>query len=427
MGKPCGYRIMRIVIIAPGSQGDVQPFLALGKGLIKAGNAVRLVTNQNHKDQVQSNGLEFWSIEINTEDIIRSEKMREALESGKLLTSMARMGKELKLHAKLLAQRGLDACQGMDLVMAGISGLFIGYSLAEKLDIPFLQALNIPFTPTKAFPGALLPRYPSWLGSYRVSHRLTQQIVWQAYRPTDKVSREHVLELPKSPFFGPFKSESLRNGPIIYGISPSILTRPVDWANNIYIAGFWLLDPPDEWSPPSDLMEFLQAGPTPLYIGFGSMSNKEPDKVTDLVLQALKKTNQRAIVFSGWGGLSKANLPDSVLMVSSVPHSWLFPRVQAVIHHGGAGTTAAGLNAGVPSIIVPFHGDQPYWGRLIARLGVGPNPIPRKKLSSTRLAKAIQEVQSNREMNERAANLGSKIRAENGIGRAIEIISEIKD
>lgn len=416
---------MRIVIIAPGSQGDVQPFLALGKGLIKAGNTVRLVTNQNYKAQVESHGLEFWPIEVNTEDIIRSDKMREALESGKLLTSMARMGKELKQHAELLAQRGLAGCQGMDMVIAGISGLFTGYSLAEKLGIPFVQAHNIPFTPTKAFPGTLLPRYPSWLGGYRISHRLTQQIVWQAYRPTDKVVREQVLELPKSPFFGPFKSESLRDGPIIYGISPSIISRPVDWAENIHITGFWLLDPPDEWTPPSDLIEFLKDDPAPLYIGFGSMSNKRPEETADLVLKALKETNQRAIVFSGWGGLSKTNLPDSVLMVDSVPHSWLFQRIQAVIHHGGAGTTAAGLNAGVPSIIVPFHGDQPFWGRLIAKLGVGPNPIPRKKLSTERLVNAIQEVGADQEMSERAANLGSKIRAENGIARAIAIISEM--
>jgi len=418
---------MRIVIIAPGSQGDVQPFLALGKGLIKAGNTVRLVTNQNHKEQVQSHGIEFWPIEVNTEDIIRSEKMQDALESGKLLTSMARMGKELKQHAELFAQRGLAACQGMDMLMVGISGLFTGHSLAEKLEIPFVQAYNIPFTTTKAFPGTLLPRYPSWLGSYRVSHRITQQIVWQAYRPTDKVVREQVLELPKSPFFGPFKSETLKNGPIIYGISPSIIARPEDWADNIHITGFWLLDPPDKWTPSTELTNFLQDGPAPLYIGFGSMSSRKPEETANLVLQTLRETNQRAIVFSGWGGLSKANLPDSVLMVNSVPHSWLFPRVQAVIHHGGAGTTAAGLNAGVPSIIVPFHGDQPYWGHLIASLGVGPKPIPRKKLSSTRLAKAIQEVQSNLEMSERAANLGSKIRTENGIGRAIEIISEINN
>ncbi len=418
---------MHIVIIAPGSQGDVQPFLALGKGLIKAGNTVRLVTNQNHKEQVQSHGLEFWPIEVNTEDIIRSEKMREALESGKLLTSMARMGKELKQHAELFAQRGLAACQGMDMLIAGISGLFMGHSLSEKLDIPFVQAHNIPFTPTKAFPGTLLPRYPSWLGSYRVSHRITRQIVWQAYRPTDKVVREQVLVLPKSPFFGPFKSESLRNGPIIYGISPSIISRPKDWTDNIHIAGFWLLDPADDWVPPSNITEFLQAGSAPLYIGFGSMSSKKPEETANQVLQALKKTDQRAIVFSGWGGLSKKNLPDSVLMIDSVPHSWLFPRVKAVIHHGGAGTTAAGLSAGVPSIIVPFHGDQPFWGRLIAKLGVGPNPIPRKKLSADKLAKAIQEVVTNQVMRESAANLGSKIRAEDGITRAIEIIHEIKE
>jgi len=417
---------MHIVVIAPGSQGDVQPFLALGKGLIKAGNTVRLVTNQNHQEQVQSHGFEFWPIEVNTEDIIRSEKMRDALESGKLLTSMARMGKELKQHAELFAQRGLSASQGMDMLIAGISGLFMGHSLAEKLDIPFVQAHNIPFTTTKAFPGALLPKYPSWLGSYRVSHRITQQIVWQAYRPTDKVVREQVLELPKSPFFGPFKSESLRNGPIIYGISPSIISRPKDWADNIHIAGFWLLDPADDWVPPSNLTEFLQAGSTPLYIGFGSMSSKKPEETANQVLQALKKTNQRAIVFSGWGGLSKKNLPDSVLMIDSVPHSWLFSRVQAVIHHGGAGTTAVGLSAGVPSIIVPFHGDQPFWGRLVTELGVGPPPIPRKKLSADQLAKAIREVVTNQGMRECAANLGSKIRAEDGIARAIEIIHKLR-
>ena len=154
------------------------------------------------------------------------------------------------------------------------------------------------------------------------------------------------------------------------------------------------------------------------------MSSKKPEETANQVFRALKKTNQRAIVFSGWGGLNKKNLPDSVLMIDSVPHSWLFPRVQAVIHHGGAGTTAAGLSAGKPSIVVPFHGDQPFWGRLIAGLGVGPKPIPRKKLSTEQLAKAIQEVVTNQEMRERAANLGSKIRAEDGIARAIEIIRE---
>jgi len=417
---------MKIAIIAPGSQGDVQPFLALGEGLVKAGNTVRLVTNQNYENQVKSHGLEFWTIEVNMEDIIRSEKMREVLESGKLLTSMVRMGKELKQHAELLTERGLAACQGVDIVMAGISGLFTANSIAEKLGIPFLQAYNIPFTPTKAFPGTLFPKFPSWLGSYRLSHRLTQQVVWQAYRPTDKLVREQVLKLPKSPFSGPFKSESLKNGPIIYGISPSVIPRPTDWGDNVHITGFWFLDPLDDWVPPLTLTEFLQAGPAPLYIGFGSMSNKKPEETANLVLKALKETNERAIVFSGWGGLTKTNLPDSVLMVDSTPHSWLFSRVKAVIHHGGAGTTAAGLNAGVPSIIVPFHGDQPFWGHLIEKLGVGPKPIPRKKLTAERLAQAIQKIAVNQKMRDRAAELGSKIQGEDGIAQAIAIINQFK-
>jgi len=417
---------MKIAIIAPGSQGDVQPFLALGEGLVKAGNTVRLVTNQNYENQVKSHGLEFWTIEVNMEDIIRSEKMREVLESGKLLTSMVRMGKELKQHAELLTERGLAACQGVDIVMAGISGLFTANSIAEKLGIPFLQAYNIPFTPTKAFPGTLFPKFPSWLGSYRLSHRLTQQVVWQAYRPTDKLVREQVLKLPKSPFSGPFKSESLKNGPIIYGISPSVIPRPTDLGDNVHITGFWFLDPLDDWVPPLTLTEFLQAGPAPLYIGFGSMSNKKPEETANLVLKALKETNERAIVFSGWGGLTKTNLPDSVLMVDSTPHSWLFSRVKAVIHHGGAGTTAAGLNAGVPSIIVPFHGDQPFWGHLIEKLGVGPKPIPRKKLTAERLAQAIQKIAVNQKMRDRAAELGSKIQGEDGIAQAIAIINQFK-
>ena len=416
--------LMKIAIIAPGSQGDVQPFLALGKGLLKSGNTVRLVTNQNYEQEVKSHGLEFWSIEVSMEDFIRSEKMREVLESGKLLTSMARMGKELKQHAALLTERSLNACQDVDMIMAGISGLFTGQSIAEKLEIPFLQAQNIPFTPTKAFPGALFPNFPSWLG-YRTSHRLTQQVVWQAYRPTDKVVREQVLELPKSPFFGPFKSNSFKKHPIFYGISPSIIPRPIDWTDNIYVTGFWFLDPPEDWNPSSTLTEFLQAGPAPLYIGFGSMSNKNPKETADLVLEALKITNQRAIVFSGWGGLSTANLPESVLMIDSVPHSWLFPRVQAVIHHGGAGTTAAGLRAGVPSVIVPFHGDQPFWGRLIADLGVGPKPIPRKKLTTQRLVGAIQNIKVDKKMRDRAADLGSKIRSEDGIENAIALLTQI--
>jgi len=163
-----------------------------------------------------------------------------------------------------------------------------------------------------------------------------------------------------------------------------------------------------------------------VYIGFGSMSSRNPEQTADLIIQALARTNQRAILLSGWGGLQKATIPDSIFMIDSVPHSWLFPRVSAVIHHGGASTTAAGLRAGVPSVVIPFFGDQPFWGQRIADLGVGTKPIPRKRLTVERLANGIQEAVTNEQMRQRAADLGKQIQAEDGIKSAVEIISQLE-
>ena len=131
-------------------------------------------------------------------------------------------------------------------------------------------------------------------------------------------------------------------------------------------------------------------------------------------------------MLSGWGGLQKANLPDNVFIVDSIPISWLFPRVAAAIHHGGAGTTAEALKAGIPSVVIPFFGDQFYWGKRVFELGVGPEPIPRKKLTVDRLAQAIQETMANLIMHQNAANLGAKIRIEDGIAQAVTIINNLE-
>ncbi len=177
--------------------------------------------------------------------------------------------------------------------------------------------------------------------------------------------------------------------------------------------------------PPQALVEFLQAGPPPVYVGFGSMSNSKPEETTRLVLEALAKTHQRGIILSGWGGMHANDLPDSVFMLESVPFSWLFPRMAAVVHHGGAGTTAAGLRAGVPSIVIPFFADQPFWGRRVAELGVGPTPIPLTKLTVDRLSQAIQTAVSDTAMRQRGAELGAKIQAEDGIANAVAILEKI--
>lgn len=419
---------MRIAILAFGSRGDVQPYIALGKGLHDAGHAVRLVTHQNFGGLVKSYALEFMPVVGNIQEIAESEEMKKLLEKGNFLAITRHTAKLAQDAAIQWAKDGLAACEGVELIVAGVGGLNLGVALAEKLGIPFLQAHVVPFTPTSAFPGILFPQSLSRLGGgfNTLTHHLTRQIMWQGFRSADNQARKQVLGLPVASFWGPYQHDSLQQTPVLYGFSPSVIPKPADWDSKTHITGYWLLDPTTDWTPPGALVEFLQAGPPPVYIGFGSMGSRNPEETAELVLKAVQRTQQRAILQTGWGGMQKENMPTNVFMVDSIPHSWLFSQIAAVVHHGGAGTTAAGLQAGVPSIIIPFFGDQPFWGQRVADLGVGPKPIPRRQLTVERLAQAIQTAVTDSTMRQRAADLGARIRAEDGITKAVEIIEKWK-
>ena len=414
---------MRIVIIAPGSRGDVQPYIALGKGLQNAGHYIRIISHSNFESLVTSYGLEFWSFGNDVKDAVENDEMRALTEKGNFLLLMAKMAKEAQREALRFAEGGLRAAQGMEVVVAGIGGLFIGTAIAEKLDIPLVQAYVFPFTPTQEFSSVLTPKLPTFLN--RLSHHLARQLMWQGFRSADTIARKEVLNIPSAPFLGAYDSKSTHNMPVLYGFSPSVIPAPSDWNGTIHITGYWFVEEADNWQPPTALLDFLQSGSPPVYIGFGSMSNRNPEQTADLVIEALALANQRAVLLSGWSGLQKNSVPDSVFMIDSIPHSWLFPRVSAVIHHGGASTVAAGFRAGVPSIVIPFFGDQPFWGQRIADLGVGTKPIPRKKLTAEKLANAIREVSTNQEMRQRAQKLGKQIQAENGIKSAVKIFNNL--
>jgi sterol 3beta-glucosyltransferase len=418
---------MRLVIIAMGSRGDVQPYIALGKGLQAAGHSVRLLTHENFEPLVNSYGLEFWPARGNVQAIMESPQLRELLEKGNFLAITAYTSKASKKAAIDWAEDGLAACQGRELIIVGVGGLFVALALAEKLKLPLLQAYVFPFTPTKAFPAILFPPFVAKFGGMvnRLSHDFFRQIMWQGMRKGDRLARQQVLGLPAAPFWGLYNSSHLQRYPILYGFSPSILPKPADWQNTC-VTGYWFVDEPVGWTPPAALLDFLDRGAPPIHIGFGSMGSRNPEQTADLVLEAIAMTGQRAILQSGWGGLSTTDLPDTVIIVDSISHSWLFPRVAAVVHHGGAGTTAAGLRAGVPTIIVPFFGDQPFWGRQVAELGVGTNPIPRKQLTAKGLATAIQRVVHDQSMRQKAIELGARIRSEDGIANVVDIIQKIE-
>jgi sterol 3beta-glucosyltransferase len=413
---------MKIVIFALGSRGDVQPYIALGRGLAAAGHSVRLLATENFRELVAGYGLEFVAVGSSTE--AAAQELQHLIEQGQTRKLFAAQARLAEAQAHTAAAHGLAAAQSADLLVAGLGGLFVAWSLAEKLGIPFVQAHLVPITPTRAFASVLAPQLPNTPLApltNALSHRLAEQMLWQMSRSADARARSEVLGMPSAPFWGPFAA--LRDAaPILYGYSAHALPRPADWPAAIHLTGFWFLEPPAGWQPPADLVRFLAAGPPPVYIGFGSMTSSRPEEAAAMAIEGLTRAGQRGVLYGGWGGLRPEHLPDYIYLANSVPHSWLFPRMAAVVHHGGVGTTAAGLAAGVPSVVTPFFGDQPFWGRRVHELGVGPQPIPRSRLNATNLAEAIRVATTDAPMRAKAAELGAHIGSENGVAQAVALI-----
>ena len=412
---------MKIAIVASGTRGDVQPYIALGKGLRTQGHQVQVLTSDDFEGLVSGAGLTFSSTGSSLEAMLQSEDWRKAMEGGNFLKILARMTAEMKRRAHESVSKLPTLLEGSELIVTGMAGLGGTYSIAENLNIPVIQAYVFPITPTSRFAGPLTPKLPIGGVANRLSFIAVQQMLWQSTRIADVITRKE-LGMPRGSWFGPYAALKRKRVPLVYGYSNAVLPRPDDWDALTHVTGYWFLEPDAGWTPPADLMAFLEAGAPPVYIGFGSMGNRNPEETTQIALKALALSGQRGVLASGWGGLSQSKLPETVHMLSSVPHSWLFPRMAAVVHHGGAGTTAAGLQAGIPSIIVPFFGDQPFWGARVAALGVGPTPIPKKRLSAERLAEAITQAVRDAEMRQRAATLGERIRAEDGVAKAVAII-----
>jgi sterol 3beta-glucosyltransferase len=209
----------------------------------------------------------------------------------------------------------------------------------------------------------------------------------------------------------------MRRVPVIHGFSEHVVPRPRDWNDRLQVSGYWFIDE-DDWIPPAGLQAFIEDGPPPVYIGFGSMSASDPQQVFELIRTALHISGQRAVLAGGWGGV--VGVSDRIYALDSAPHDWLFPRMAGVVHHGGAGTTAAGVRAGVPSLLIPHLGDQPYWARRLHELGVSPPPIKRRLLTPERLAGGLTRLVADRRLRDNAARLGDLIRAEDGVRVAVE-------
>ena len=431
-------KLMHIAIITLGSRGDVQPYVALGKGLRKAGYAVRVVTHPPFEELVRGEGVDFASLEGDPGALVASHfqgntsrqpvwlpkrviAARDTFRSGRGMMEAIMQGMQET------TERSFQASQDADVLLLSGLGILVGIPVAQKLRIPALVSYVQPMTLTAAFPPSVLfPPAPPWLAAVRPSYNLVSgKIVEWFYRqmmskqPMGKA--QQVLHLPVQ---APPKHMRPPGTPIVYGYSPSFLPPPRDWPAYCHVTGYWFLDKEQDWQPDASLLNFLRAGSPPVYIGFGSMIDRDPAAMTNLAIQALERSGQRGILLTGGGGaLSPERVPDYVFLLDAIPHDWLFPRVSAVVHHGGAGTTGAGLRAGKPTLIVSFISDQRFWGEQVYERGVGPKPIAHQHLSAETLAEGIKIAVTDEAIRAKAEALGEKIRAEDGVGKTIEVFS----
>lgn len=404
---------MHITILALGSRGDIQPYATLGQGLWSAGHQVCFITSENFGPMVTAHGLDFYPIPGDAQAIVR--------EAG---ANMLALFRGFGSFAKGYAPEIPPPIKETDVIINQFPLALCGYDLAEKFNVPMIVAAVIPLFPTKSFPLMGFPALPL-PGYNRLTYSIAQQMGWQVFRPIINRWRRQVLELPPLPLSGYLHQMGTQRFPVLNGFSAHVVPRPSDWGDHVYITGYWF--PEDEtWQPPDDLRAFIESGPPPVFIGFGSMPVRNPKRTTEIILEALKRSGQRGILHTGWGGIGDGDLPDYVFKITYAPYGWLFPRMAMVIHHGGSGTTAFGLRAGVPNLVVPLIFDQFFWGGRIAALGVGPEPIPHRRLSAERLARAITIAVNDQQMRQRAGELGQRIGAENGIANAIEVIQRYR-
>ncbi|KAI5205756.1 UDP-Glycosyltransferase/glycogen phosphorylase [Aureobasidium subglaciale] len=419
---------LNIVIQIVGSRGDVQPFIALGNELQKFGHRVRLATHDLFRDFVTQAGLEFHPIGGDP-----NELMSYMVKNPGLIPSMKTMqAGEISKKREMISEM-LDGCWRSCIEPDEVTGApfvadaiianppsFAHIHCAQALCIPVHLMFTMPWTATKSFPHPLANiqdnnAEPSMVN--RLSYAMVEWMTWQGLADVVNLWRETMDLEPVPTTEGPFLAYT-QNIPTTYCWSGALVPKPADWGQHIDVCGFFFRDMPD-YQPPQDLQEFLDAGTTPIYIGFGSIVLEDPENISNIISEAVSNTGVRCILSKGWAGLRNVSNSPNIFELGDCPHEWLFQRVSAVIHHGGAGTAACGLKNGLPSLVCPFFGDQPFWGEMIHAAGAGPKPIHHNSLTAENLSEAINYL-TTPEATLAARKIADRMSAENGVKTAVQ-------
>jgi len=399
---------MRILIITAGSRGDVAPFTGLGRRLLDAGHQVAVAAHPSFATLLDGCGLDYRPLPGDPQRLIRDWSRAASREEARALT---------RAYADGLADGVAEAvADGADLLLTAFGPAPLSLTAGEALGVPVIGTYLAPSFVTRQFP---LPNARNTDGLGPEGNLAAGR---EVLRRAEGVFAGSVTRLRTRlglPADAPSAPVDIR--PVFHGFSPLVVPRPEDWPSRVDVSGYWWPARPDRWQPPAELVDFLQAGPPPVFIGFGSMAAGQGERLSELVSAAVEQAGVRAVVQAGWADLSGCG--DDVLAVGDIPHDWLFPRTAAVVHHAGAGTTAAGLRAGVPALPVPVMADQPFWASRLHQLGVAPRPLPFRDLTAEALGAAITACLSEPAHRRRAAEIAHRIAAEDGAAAVLTHIA----
>ncbi|KAI1164927.1 glycosyltransferase family 1 protein [Nemania serpens] len=414
---------LKITCLTIGSRGDVQPYIALCKGLIAEGHKPRIATHTEFREWIEGHGIEFAPVAGDP-----GELLRICIENGTFTWAFLREASaNFRGWLDGLLASAYTACEGSDLLIESPSAM-AGIHIAEALNIPYFRAFTMPWTRTRAYPHAFIVPEHKMGGAYNyVTYVMFDNVFWKATANQINRWRNKTLGLPNTNL----EKMQPNKVPFLYNFSPAVVAPPLDYSDWIRVTGYWFLDEGLDWTPPDDLREFIDKarrdGKKLVYVGFGSIIVPDPAKMTQDVIDAVLKADVRCILSKGWSDrLDKPQvsvpehvLPPEIFQIKSAPHDWLFRQIDAAAHHGGSGTTGASLRAGIPTIIRPFFGDQFFFGGRVEDLGVG---ICLKKWGANSFARALWEATNSDRMIVKARVLGETIRKENGVNTAIQSI-----
>ena len=421
MAIPSTTKPRRFSLLTYGSRGDVEPFVALGVGLGRAGHLVRLAAPAPFRALAEAHGLDFSALPGDPDRLALALADRAGMSWPRMV---ARMIEYVQPLAGEVFRSTLEATDQAEVIIHSFLMTEAGHTIARSKGLPDISAQLFPvFVPTSEFPALVFPDLP--LGSLyrRATHALNTGIFRRGGRLLYRRLRAKTAGLPElAPW--PFGGRRSASTPILFAFSPSVLPAPRDWPGYATVTGYWNLAPPDGWTPPDSLLRFLEAGPTPIYFGVGSMRTRRLKDLVEAVAQAIREMGQRAVLGFPQPLLEEFGESSQFYGGDGIPHDWLFPRVRFVLHHGGAGTTGAALRAGVPSTAAPFSADQAFWARRIHRLGLGPPAPPALRLTSHRLAAIFDRALTEPSYASRARQIGESVRHEEGVAFALRFIEE---